>query len=159
MQAGAYRLRKTGSMLVEITVAITLLIFLAMFLLRGNLTTLEAGNWTIAQNMTDAYMTYEKAYAEQVPFEDLLDESSAWPLYPSSAQEVVEVGKFPGGNAYTGTVVRTRIPDSKNLAADGGSGDDFTNPSGIEIWRLKSVLTYQVDGKDYHKVRTVVRAR
>lgn len=159
MQAGAYRLRKTGSMLVEITIAISLLVFLAMFLLRGNLTTLEAGNWTIAQNMTDAYMTYEKAYAEQVPFEDFLDESSDWPLYPLNAQQVVEIGKFPGGNAYTGTVVRTRIPDSKNLIADGGIGDDVTNPSGMEIWRLKSVLIYQVNGKDYQKVRTVVRAR
>lgn len=152
-------MRKTGSMLVEITVAISLLVFLAMFLLKGNLTTLEAGNWTIAQNMTDAYMTYEKAYAEQVPFEDFLGDSSDWPLYPLNAEQTVEVGKFPGGNAYFGKVVRTRIPDTKNLATDGGSGDDFTNPSGIEIWRLKSVLTYQVDGKDYHKVRTVVRAR
>lgn len=159
MQAGAYRLRKSGSMLVEIAVAISLLVFLAMFLLRGNLTTLEAGNWTITQNMTDAYMTYEKAYAEQVPFEDFLGGSSDWPLYPLNAEQVVEVGKFPGGNAYSATVVRTRIPDSKNLVADGGVADDFTNPSGMEIWRLKSVLIYQVNGQDYKKVRTVVRAR
>ena len=159
MQAGEHRLRKTGSMLVEITVAISLLVFLAMFLLKGNLTTLEAGNWTIAQNMTDSYVTYEKAYAEQVPFEDFLSVSSDWPLYPSKAEQVVEVGKYPGGNAFSGTVIRTRIPDSKNLVADGGSGDDVTNPSGMEIWRLKSVLIYQVNGKDYQKVRTVVRAR
>lgn len=146
-------------MLVEITVAISLLVFLAMFLLRGNLTTLEAGNWTIAQNMTDSYMTYEKAYAEQVPFEEFLGGASDWPLYPLKAEQVVEVGKYPGGTMFSATVIRTRIPDTKNLGTDGGIGDDFTNPSGMEIWRMKSVLIYQVNGKDYQKVRTVVRSR
>ena len=146
-------------MLVEITVALSLLVFLAMFLLRGNLSALEAGNWTITQNMTDAYMTYEKAYAEQAPFEDFLGTTTDWPTFPDNSSQDVEIGKLPGGQSFTGEVIRTKMPDEKNLVADGGSGDAITNPSGLEIWRLKSVLVYKVNGKNYRKVRTVVRSR
>lgn len=146
-------------MLVEVTVALSLLTFIAMFLLRGNITALEAGNWTISQNMTDAYLTYEKAYGEQVPFEVFLGADSDWPLYPLSEETTVEVGRYPDGVVMEGTVVRTRIPDDQNLVADGGTADSSANPSGMEIWRLKSVLVYTVGGEEYQKVRTVVRTR
>lgn len=146
-------------MLVEVSIAMSLLVFIALYLLKGSLNVLEAGNWTIMQNVTDAYLTYEKAYAEQVPFDDLLSNSSDWPLYPSSTTTTVNLGKMPGGNTVTGEIVRTRVADDSNLVADGGLGTAATNPSGLEVWRLKSVLEYSVGGDDYRKVRTVVRTR
>ncbi|QQL43741.1 hypothetical protein [Sulfuriroseicoccus oceanibius] len=165
MQANALRhrarrrIKQSGALLVEASIAMSLLVFIALYLLKSSLNVLEAGNWTIMQNMTDAYLTYEKAYAEQVPYDDFLSNSSDWPLYPDSAETTVEVGKLPGGAVLNGTVVRTRIPDSNNLAEDGGTGTSVTNPAGVEVWRLKSVLTYTVGDDAYRKVRTVVRSR
>jgi hypothetical protein len=59
----------------------------------------------------------------------------------------------------TGTVARTRLPDANNYPLDGGSGTVITNPAGMKVWRVQSILTYQVGGRTYAKSRTVIRSQ
>lgn len=115
--------------------------------------------WTLQQTVTDAYMTYEKAYAQRVPFESLSGEASPWPVFPDSVSQSVELGKLPGGQPLTGTIVRTRKPDPNNYPIAGGTGTVASNPSGTEGWSLQGILRYNVGGVEYAKSRTVVRSQ
>ena len=75
--------------------------------------------WTMVQNISDAYLTYEKALAQRIPFDALTDASSPWPVYPARSHTPVTIGTLPGGRALTGNVIRTRIPDQDNFPAPG----------------------------------------
>lgn len=116
--------------------------------------------WTLKQTVTDAYLTYEKALAQRLPFGDLVAADSPWPAYPASAEETVTLGSLPGGNEIEGRVVRTRMPDTEiNYPVNGGEGTVETNPAGMEVWRFQSLLVYEVGGRSYVKTRTVVRSQ
>lgn len=115
--------------------------------------------WTLQQTVTDAYLTYEKALAQRLPFTDLVAASSPWPVYPEKAQSTVVLGKLPGGSEVTGTIIRTRTPDTNNYPVNGGSGDVASNPAGIQIWSFQSILSYKIGGRDYVKTRTVIRSQ
>lgn len=151
--------RRNGSVLVEATLAMAMLTTIGLILLKLSLNVTVPRQWTLQQAITDSYLTFEKASAQRQSFEAVTGGSSLWPQYPSVATTTVTFGKLPGGTAITGTVTRTRIPDSNNLPAKGGSGTAATNPSSMEVWRLQSVVRYTVGKRSYMKSRTVVRSQ
>jgi hypothetical protein len=146
-------------MLVEAAISMTLLSVLGLTLLKLSLNVTAPRQWTLQQSVTDAYLTFEKASAQRLTFEELTGTQSLWPAQPSTATTSVELGKLPGGQAITGTVIRTRYPDTNNLPAKGGSGTAVTNPAGMEVWRFQSVIKYTLGGRTYLKSRTVVRSQ
>ena len=107
----------------------------------------------------DAYLTYERAYAERIPFDELQANDSPWPAYPTVISATVEIGRLPGGVPITGTVTRTRFADTGNYPFNGGAGTVATNPAAMNIWRVQSVLTYRVGNVPYSKARTVLRSQ
>lgn len=148
-----------GSVLVETTIAMTLLTVLGLTLLKLSLNVTAPRQWTLQQSITDAYVTFEKATAQRLPFEDLTSDQSLWPVHPNIAVSNVEFGKLPGGRPITGTVSRTRFADPNNLPVNGGSGTAATNPAGMEVWKFQSIIRYSVGGRNYLKSRTVVRSQ
>ena len=146
-------------MLVELTLALTLLAAIGLTVFKGSLDIMAPRQWVIVQNISDAYITYEIAYAERISFDELTSATSAWPVFPSKSTIEVEIGKLPGGNPITAKVIRTRVPDTNNLPASRGTGTLTTNPAEMETWQLQSHLTYTISGKEYVKSRTVVRSQ
>lgn len=148
-----------GFLLVETTISLSILTIIGLLLLQLSLNVLQPRQWTMMQVVSTAYMTFERAFAERIPFNEITEEDSPWPLFPETASEAVELGRLPGGRAITGTVTRTRIPDPNNFPVDGGSGSDLSNPASMEVWRLQSVASYEVGGRSYLQARTVIRSQ
>lgn len=145
--------------LVEAMMALSVLTVLGLVLLKLSLNILHPRQWVLQQTVSDAYMTYERSFAERIPFESLVADNSPFPRSPSTSSSQVEVGKLPGGVAIMGTVVRTRIPDPGNYPVDFGTGNIATNPAAMKVWRAQSILTYRVGTRTYAKSRTVVRSQ
>ena len=154
----ARRFSRAGSILIEASAAMALLVAIGLMLMRGSLNTLSGRYWTMSQMMSDAYLTYEGSLAQRVPMDDVVGGSSLWPLN-DPAQTTVEIGKLPGGRSVTAVVHRQRVPDANNLPSAGGSGTEVTNPAGMEVWKLEAHLVYTIRGETYRKSRTVVRVR
>ena len=138
---------------------LSLLTVLGLCMLKLSLNILHPRQNILQQTVTDAYLTYERSFAERIPFENLLAVDSPWPAYPTTNSTVVELGRLPGGKVISGTVVRTRFPDTGNYPIDGGSGTIATNPAGMKIWRAQSVVTYKVGKRTYAKSRSVLRSQ
>jgi hypothetical protein len=145
--------------LIEATLALSVLTVVGLTLLKLSLNILTPRQWVLQQMVSDAYMTFERASAERIPFESLLASDSPWPAYPSTSQTTVEVGRLPGGVPITGTVTRTRQADTSNYPIDGGSGTVDTNPAAMKVWKAQSVLTYTIGTRTYAKSRTVLRSQ
>lgn len=109
--------------------------------------------------MSDAYLTYEEAYAQRISFEQLTAADSPWPTYPDSITTEVEIGKMPGGTPIMANVIRTRVPDSNNLPGFGGSGTTASNPSEMQTWQVQSHLSYSIGENEYVKSRTTIRTQ
>lgn len=139
--------------------ALSLLTVLALTLLKLSLNILAPRQWALQQSITDAYMTYERSYAERIPFENLLAVNSPWPAFPATSRTVLEIGRLPGNVIVMGTVTRTRQPDSGNYPLDGGTGTLATNPAAMKIWKAQSILTYKIGTHTYAKSRTVIRSQ
>jgi len=150
---------RSGSMLVELTIALALLTSIGLIVFKGNLDIMAPRQWIIHQNISDAYLTYEEAYAQRISFQQLASNDSPWPIYPQTSNTEVEMGKLPGGIAITATVIRTRIPDSNNLPEYGGSGSTLSNPSEMQTWQMQSHLSYKIGENDYVKSRTTIRTQ
>ena len=148
-----------GSVLLEAVYSMTFLAGLALVLLKLSINVTAPRQWTLQQTVSDAYLTYEKAWAQRLPFADLLAADSPWPEYPAKSEGEVEMGRLPGGAPIHGRVIRTRIPDPNNFPADGGTGTTVTNPAGMRVYRFQSLLSYEVGGREYVKSRTVVRSQ
>lgn len=146
-------------MLVETVVALVILTIVSLALFKGAMNTLAPRQWSLTQNISDAYLTYEKAYAERIPFDELTATASPWPVYPNKAELTVTIGTLPGGRTLTGKVIRTRKPDSNNLPAAGGSGTATTNPSEMQTWTVQSLLIYELHDREYVKTRSIVRTQ
>jgi len=146
-------------MLVEATLSLSILALVGLVMLKLSLNILQPRQWVLQQTLTDAYITYERAYAERVPFEVLTGGGSPWPAHPTIATSQVELGRLPGGTPVTGTVTRTRLPNPNNYPIDGGSGTALSNPASMKVWQVQSVLTYQINGRTYAKSRTVIRSQ
>jgi len=150
---------KRGSVLVEAIIALSLLLVVSLVILKGTMNILAPRQWTMVQNVSDAYLSYEKAFAQRIPFESLTGSSSPWPVYPAKSEDLVTLGTLPGGRTLTGNVIRTRIPDGNNLPAFGGEATKATNPAEMQTWILQSHVTYKISGRDYVKSRTIVRTQ
>lgn len=150
---------RRGFILMEAMLSLSILTVLGLTLLKLSLNILAPRQWIMQQTVTDAYMTYERAYAERIPFENLLANGSPWPAFPDTDVITVEVGRLPGNVPITGTVTRTRIADPGNLTDDGGSGTIATNPAAMKVWKAQSILTYKVGNRTYAKSRTVIRSQ
>ena len=153
------RSRRRGTFLVESMVALSILTVVGLTLLKLSLNILHPRQWVLQQTLTDAYLTYERAYAERIPFADLLAGTSPWPAFPTVSTTVVEVGRLPGNRAVQGTLTRTRIPDTANYPIDGGTGTTATNPAAMKVWKAESILTYKIGARTYAKSRTVLRSQ
>ncbi len=153
------RSRNCGYVLMEAMLALSILTTIGLILLKLSLNILAPRQWILQQAVTDAYMTYERAYAERIPFEKLLAADSPWPIFPATTTTIVETGRLPGNKAITGTVTRTRIADSGNYPIDGGTGTLATNPAAMKVWKAQSILTYKVGTRNYAKSRTVLRSQ
>lgn len=145
--------------MLEAAYALSFLTALSLVLLKLSINITAPRQWTLQQTVTDAYLTYEKAWAQRLPFADLLAADSPWPAYPAKSEVTVELGKLPGGAALEGRVIRTRIADPDNFPADGGSGTVADNPAGMKVWNFQSLLVYEIGGREYVKSRTVVRSQ
>ncbi|MGJ8676839.1 MAG: hypothetical protein ACSHX0_04935 [Akkermansiaceae bacterium] len=150
------------------TIALVLLGAFSLITLKGSIDLTAPRRWTIYQTMTNAYMSYEQAYAERISFEVINDTdvatngASPWPIYPLYATlSDVNLGTLPSGVVLTGTVTRTRVADTNNMPAAGGSvGTTIAdNPAEVETWSLQSILTYTINSNTYYKSRTVVRSQ
>ena len=150
---------KRGSVLVEAIIALSLLLVVSLIILKGTMNILAPRQWTMVQNVSDAYLSYEKAFAQRIPFESLTGSSSPWPVYPAKSEDLVTLGTLPGGRTLTGNVIRTRMPDGNNLPAFGGEATTATNPAEMQTWILQSHVTYRISGRDYVKSRTIVRTQ
>jgi hypothetical protein len=145
--------------LVEAMLSLSILTLLGLLLLKLSLNILQPRQWVLQQTVSDAYMTFERSFAERIPFENLLAADSPWPHFPNTSTTAVEIGRLPGNRLITGTVTRTRMADTGNFPIDGGSGTVATNPAAMKIWKAQSVLTYQIGGRTYAKSRTVLRSQ
>jgi len=148
-----------GSIILELIIALTLLTAIGMIVLKSSIDLMIPRQWTIYQNISDAYMSYEQAYAERIPFETLTANNSPWPQFPSTSTLQVTIGNLPGGTPIPATVIRTRIPDENNLPSAGGTGTLLTNPAEMETWKIQSHLTYFIGKDEYVKSRTVIRSQ
>lgn len=153
------RQKQRGSALIEIALSYSVLIMVAFITLKATMNASASQTWTVKQSMTDAFITRESAFASRYPFDEISSDGSLWELYPNVTTSSVTIGKLPGGKEVTATLHRTRIPDSNNLPAAGGSGTATTNPGGTEAWKLQSMLVYTVEDKEYVKTRTILRIR
>ncbi|MDF1656783.1 MAG: hypothetical protein P1U58_04180 [Verrucomicrobiales bacterium] len=151
--------RQRGYALVEIAASYAAIVIVGLVTLKSTLNNVTGQQWTVRQAMTDAYMTRETALASRMPFATIRSGSSPWPMSPSVNTQTVVVGKLPGGDNVTATLHRTRIPDGNNLGSGSGSGNNTTNPSLTEAWKLQSVIVYSVRDKNYVKTRTTLRIR
>ena len=149
-------------------ISLSILTVLGLVLLKMALNVLNPRQWTMQQSVSDAYMTYERAFAERVPFDVLTAAApnSPWPIFPATTSVQVEIGRlprygaaFPNGIPIMGTVVRSRSADPGNYPADGGAGTLETNPAAMKVWKAQSVLTYTVGNRTYAKSRTVMRSQ
>ena len=145
--------------MMEAAYALSFLTALSLVLLKLSINITAPRQWTLQQTVTDAYLTYEKALAQRLPFADLLADESPWPAYPEKSDVVVALGKLPGGASIEGRVIRTRVPDKDNFPVDGGKGTTADNPAGMKVWNFQSLLVYEIGGRDYVKSRTVVRSQ
>ncbi len=148
-----------GFTLVEITLTTALLTALSVILLKLSIQISSMQSWAAMQSLTDAYLSRETALASRLPFEDLVSAESPWPAYPESSETEVVVGRYPGGREIRVSLVRFREPDPNNLGVSGGTGTALTNPARTEAWKARSVVSYRIAGRDYHKARTILRVR
>lgn len=157
---GKPRRLQSGMVLVEATAAMSLLACVGVILFSLMMNVITPRQYAFQQVLSDAYLTFERAQAERVPFETLLSSSETlWPVFPDVDTVNVEIGTLPGGTVVTGSVTRTRFADVSNYPADGGTGTETTNPAAMEIWRVQSVLRYTIANRTYVKSRTVIRAQ
>jgi hypothetical protein len=139
-----------GSLLVEVSAALGLTVMLALFLMRGSLLAVSGSQWTVMQTLTDAFLTRESALAARIPFAEIAGDASPWPEMAEDgaaedAQAVV-LGKIAGGREVSGQLLRFRT-------AEEAASPDLP----LSVWRLHSILTYQVGDKDYVKSRSTLR--
>jgi type II secretory pathway pseudopilin PulG len=146
-------------LLIESMIALSILTVVGLVLLKLSLNVLHPRQWVLQQTLTDAYMSYERAVAERIPFESLLENDSPWPAFPTTSTTDVEIGRLPGNRPVMGKVTRTRTADAANFPIDGGSGTAASNPAAMKVWKVQSVVTYTIGNNSYAKSRTVLRSQ
>jgi Tfp pilus assembly protein PilV len=134
---------EAGFSLVEVTVALFLLMTIAVFGLQTMTAAWMSENWSIMQSMTDAYAAIETANAQRWTF-GAIASSNRWPVYPNSATTTaVPIGQTPS-RTVTATVTRTC---RSNI-------DPVTN---AQSYLLESYVLYKDGLRQYFKVSKVYR--
>jgi hypothetical protein len=137
------RSREAGVSLVELSVAIFLLMAVAVFGFQTMISGWMLQNSSIMQSMTDAYAGIETAYAQRWTFTDI-PTSGRWPVYPASSSAVVTIGKTPKG-PVNATVVRTSHPSTDPLTL-------------AQSYMLEAYVVYKDELRQYCKVSKVYRS-
>lgn len=153
------RSRRRGTFLIEALISLAILTLVGLTMLKLSLNILSPRQWVLGQTLSDAYLTYERAYAERIAFADLLASNSPWPAFPATSTTVVQIGCLPGNVPVSGTLTRTCIPDANNYPLNGGTGTTTTNPAAMNIWNAESILVYTIGSRTYAKSRTVRRCQ
>lgn len=148
---------RRGGFLVEGAIALFLLVVISLVLLESSLNILKPRSYAMMQNMTDAYLSYEVAYANRVDF-DGISTSGEWPVSPAYSESTVTVGTIPGAGQVTATLKRTRVAPER-MTAEGSDPILDLDDLGIEIWELQSHLVYSIGSDEFYKSRTVVRSQ
>lgn len=139
---------RSGSLLIEVSVALGLLIALGTILLHYIFTILQASNWISTQALSEAALSYEVAFMEKIPIEETLSSNSPFPNRPNHALTTTTIGTLRNGVPVEGQVRRLRIP----ILSD---SSEFQ----LERWRLFTSLEYTINDVQYFKTRSVVRTR
>ena len=137
--------RESGWSLIELTVALSLLMAIALFGIKTMGSAFMLQNWSIAQSMTDAYTGIETAYAQRYVFADI-EKNGRWGAYPAAVTtNGVTIGKTPLG-PVTANVTRTY--------------NKSTDPvTGAVSYLLESYIVYQEGRRTYCKVSKVYRSQ
>lgn len=148
------RPRRRGSLLIEVSLAMGLTAMLAMLLMRASLLAITGNQWSVMQTLTDACLTRETALANRIPFADVTGEASAWPALsdevgsPGVSEQTIVMGRLPGGVAVQGLLKRFRTQETE-------PADELSQT----VWRLHSVLAYNIGEEQYVKTRSVLRVQ
>ncbi len=150
--------RRAGSFLVEGTVALSLLVAIAIILLSLSIDVITPRVWVIRQNLADAYLTREVALGNSMDFDIIAGRDAAtpspWPVFPANTvTNNVVIGTLNNGQNVTATLTRTRILRNSPGTPQFLSLTDL----GISMWELQSHLSYTIGGDTYVKSRTMVR--
>ncbi|MFT5469142.1 MAG: hypothetical protein ACI8UO_004257 [Verrucomicrobiales bacterium] len=153
------RRAEAGVALLEASLGVAGLVLLAFILMILSIRAVQAQHWTVMQTLSDSYMSREVALGRRVQFSELTSETGPWPAAPNKSSDEVSIGVLPNGKSVKAIRWRTRLADSKNLAAAGGTGNSESNPVKLETWKLQSYLIYRIGERSYVKTRTIVRTR
>lgn len=138
-------------MLMEVTVAMGVAVFVAMLVMKGSLLALSGNQWTIMQTLTDAYLTRETALSNRIPMAALTAPNSAWPDAgadnPPHSVQTVTLGILPGGQVVQAQLTRFRLNETQTENAD----------TSIAVWQVVSILSYTAGDKPYVKSRSTLR--
>lgn len=139
---------RNGSLLIETTVALSLLIALGLILLQYVINITQISNWISTQTLTEAALSYEVAYMEKIPLKDALASDSPFPRAPFHARSSTTIGTLRAGVPKQGEIRRMRLPIF-------AGNSNFQ----LERWRFFTSLEYEVNGTKYFKTRSVIRVR
>lgn len=136
--------REGGWSLVELSIALFLLIAIALFGMKTMVSGFMLENWTIGQSMTDAYTGIETAYAQRIVFANIPTDPR-WVLYPGATTTLVpEIGRT-AFQSVPATVIRTYHIYGPDPA------------TGAVSYLLESYVVYKDGQRTYCKVSKVFR--
>lgn len=127
--------------------ALGLAVTLALVMMKASLLAISGNQWTMMQTLTDAYMTRETALSNRIPLADVLAADSPWPDWASRSEQNVTLGKMPGGRVVQASLTRFRLSLPGDPAAE----------ANLNVFRLYSVLKYQIGERQYVKSRSTLR--
>jgi hypothetical protein len=137
--------------LVEASIALGAATLLSLLMMKASLLAIGGNQWTTMQTLTDAVVTRETALANRVPFADITGGGSMWPDVSQGIPDsvTVELGKTMGGKAVNGQLTRFRVNQA-----------DTSEPDvNLAVWRLHSVIRYEVGEIEYVKSSSTLRSQ
>ena len=147
------RHHKSGMVLMEVTVALGVAVFLTLLVMKGSLLAISGNQWTVMQTLSDAYLTRETALSNRIPMSDLTASPSLWPDRltdnPPCAIQTVNLGILPSGKAVQAQLTRFRTNETPATSTD----------VSIVVWKLYSVLTFNARDQPYAKTRSTLRTQ
>jgi hypothetical protein len=136
--------RQCGWSLVELTIALFLLMAVAVFGIQTMVSGFLMQNWSIGQSMTDAYAGIETAYAQRVVFANIPTDGR-WAIYPAAVTTAgITIGQTPFV-PINATITRTYHVYTQDLA------------TGALSYLLESYVVYRTGQRTYCKVSKVYR--
>jgi hypothetical protein len=138
--------REGGWSLVELTIALFLLVAIAVFGMQTMVSGFLMQTWSIGQSMTDAYAGIETAYAQRVVFANIPTDGR-WAIYPAAVTtSSITIGQTPFV-PIKATITRTYhvyVPDPA---------------TGALSYLLESYVVYRTGQRTYCKVSKVYRSQ